>query len=136
MKSVNTFRNHVAPFIRDREHPDAPIVRRSHRDEIPDESAPQGVRYFERVRYDLRSTDDMDVLSGYLKVVVAQPERKAREKIDPATCEHPEIATEEAEVDRCTACDTVREIRTIRVRKICAVGDVTPPGTASPPAPP
>jgi hypothetical protein len=133
-KSANTFRAHIAPFITS----EGPVVKIEGGEWIEDPNAPQGRRWADRTRYDLRFADPLQFLSAYLKVQIEEKERKTREQVekpDPASCEHPERSTEEAEVDRCTACEKVLDIRPL---KNCAVGDMPtapPDDGSSPPSP-
>lgn len=109
MKATDTFRNHLKPFC---EGEGGPVQRVSYRETVPDPNAPQGVRFIDRVRYDLRYTDDMEALRAYLQVQVEPKERKkpaAAERPDP--CEHPNVLPELAEVDRCLTCDAVLDVR-------------------------
>jgi hypothetical protein len=123
IKSVSTFRANVAPFIAGPDNPAAPIVKISDYERVPDSTAPNGERVVQRVRYGLCSDDDGDVLSAYLRVVVAPKERKQSESVDRKNCGHLEIITGHAEVDRCEACTKVLEIRPTQCAENHRVGD-------------
>jgi hypothetical protein len=124
MKTTDTFRKHVAPFCFDA----GPLTKVVSGEWKEDPDAPQGRRYVEHVRYDLRCRDDRETLSSYLRVPFSQKPRKQREPAAPIEpCEHPETVTALAEVDRCTTCDAVLDVRPTRDTNFSGVGHGAPP---------
>lgn len=129
-----TFRHHIRPFTTD----EGPVVKVKGGEWVEDPEAPRGRRWVERVRYDLRFTDNVETLSAYL--TVAKPEPKPTKPKE--SCLHLVTRTTQIERQLCTSCDEVLTERTIepaaRQTIFSCVGDhlePPPPDSPSPPCP-